>query len=307
MNIIIRSYTLNLNHLAVFHAVAETGSISHGAENLYISQPAVSKQLSDFEKSLGTRLFDRLPRGVRLTESGELLLTYSRHIFALETEAECALAELESLERGKLSIGASTTIGDYLLPGALAQFHARHPGVTLQMEIANTERIQRRLQEGSMDVGFTEGFVESEDLERDVFMEDELVAIASPKNPIAKLGPISLKRLCKEPFILREAGSGTRAVLERELQTRGASIESAAMSLGSTEAIKHAVADGIGVAIVSRLTTGYETASRRLQIIPIEGCIIRRPLHCLHLRGRHRGKAEKAFLQLLAEHISSIK
>src|SRR5580700_2167879 len=139
---------MNLNHLAIFHAVAETRGISLGAERLHISQPAVSKQIQELERSLGTKLFDRIPRGVRLTESGELLAGHARRLFALEAEAETALGELRGLERGRLAVGASLTIGVYLLPDVLAKFHQRYPGIELAVDIANTDEVQTRLLDG---------------------------------------------------------------------------------------------------------------------------------------------------------------
>src|SRR5689334_3520995 len=120
---------MNINHLAIFHAVAEEGSVSRGASRLHISQPAVSKQLRGLERSLGVALFHRLSKGVQLTEAGALLAGYARNLFTLEREAENALAELRSLERGRLTIGASTTIGNYLLPTVCAAFREAHPGI----------------------------------------------------------------------------------------------------------------------------------------------------------------------------------
>ncbi|MES2462682.1 MAG: LysR family transcriptional regulator, partial [Armatimonadota bacterium] len=164
---------MNLNHLNLFYAVAEEGSVSKGAERLHISQPAVSKQLAEFERALGTPLFDRLPKGVRLTEAGRLLHDAARRLFAVEAAAERELRELRGLERGRLAIGASTSIGAYLLPPALAAFHRAHPNVTIHMEVGNTETIQKGLEDGRIDLGFTEGFIHSDALSATVFHEDE--------------------------------------------------------------------------------------------------------------------------------------
>lgn len=294
---------MNLNHLTIFHAVAEERNITRGAERLFISQPAVSKQLAELERHLGTRLFDRLPQGVRLTEAGALLYAHSRRLFAIEAEAERALAELQGLQRGRLAIGASTTIGVYLLPEILARFHLKHPGIEIALEIANTEGIQRHLLEGTLDLGLTEGFVASEEMVIEVFMEDELVAITAPGHPILKEPSVTIKRLCEEPFVLREPGSGTRAVVERTLTEKGLNVHPI-MSLGSTEAIKRAVAGGAGVAIVSRLSILVEQEIGRLVVVPVSDLRIVRPLHRLSLRGKYETNASRAFQTSLRQELT---
>lgn len=289
---------MNLNHLAIFHAVAREGSVTLGAERLHISQPAVSKQLQELERSLGTPLFDRLPRGVRLTEAGELLEGYARRLFGLEAEAETALAELRGLSRGRLAVGASMTIGGYLLPDILARFHRKYPGIDVRLEIANTEEVQQRLIEGTLDVGLTEGFLEHPELEAAVFRSDAMVVIAPPGHPLLAESPVTAERLCQEPFLVREEGSGTRAVVERAFAERGLTL-CAVMSLGNIEAIKRAVSAGLGVAMVSALTVGLEQEAGKLSVVAVSDLCVRRPLHRLHLRGRHQGHAALAFIAAL--------
>lgn len=289
---------MNRNHLAIFHAVAEAGSFSRGADRLLVSQPAVSKQVGELEARLGVKLFDRLPKGIRLTEAGSVLAAYARRMLDLEEQAERAMAELRGLTRGRLAIGASTTIGAYLLPEILGQFRRMHPGVELHLEIGNTEDIQHQLIEGRLDLGLTEGLVEDERLEAEVFREDELVVIAPPGHPILAKRRVTAERLAREPLILREPGSGTRAVVERALAAKGISIRPV-MSMGSTEAIKRAVAAGVGLAIVSELTVKLETESGRLAIVPLSDLTLRRPLHLLRLRGRDEPAAVKEFLGMM--------
>jgi DNA-binding transcriptional LysR family regulator len=295
---------MNLNQLLIFHKVAEEGSISRAAESLFISQPAVSKQLAEFEQSFGARLCDRLPRGIRLTEAGRVLYDYSRQIFSLEKEAERALSDLEGLQRGHLSLGASTTIGVYLLPGIMTAFRNRYPGIELHLEIGNTERIQRLLLESAIDVGFTEGFVASPDLVSEVFLEDELVVIASPQNPLLSEAPVTLDRLRSEPFVIREKGSGMQAVIDRALHERNVEIQPA-MTLGSTEAIKRAVTMGAGIAIVSRLTLGLERQAGKLAVVPVRDFSWPRSLHRVQLRGRHESPAVRAFHERMARSLRS--
>jgi len=289
---------MNINHLAIFYAVYQEGSISIGAERLHISQPAVSKQLKELETSFKTALFDRGPKGVRPTEAGKLLSGYAHRIFALETEAETAMAELDGLTRGKLTIGASLTIGNYLLPIILSRFHMQYPGVVIDVEIANTVTVQNKLIEGTLDLGLTEGYVESADLEVEIFSEDELVPVAPPEHPIFESSPVSLERLCREDFVLRERGSGTREVMERAIAEQGYSLH-AVMSLGDIEAVKRAVAAGIGIGIISGHALSMELAAGILRRIDVEGFTVKRPLHFLTSRKRYRSKAVQALTPLI--------
>ena len=289
---------MNINHLAIFQAVAEEHSMSRGAERLCISQPAVSKQIKDLEAALGVRLFDRLPRGLRLTQAGEVLAGHARRLFAVEADAERAIAELKGMVQGRLTVGASLTIGDYLLPQILGTYRKKHPGIELYLEIANTQVIQQKLRENLLDVGLTEGFAEEADLDAEVFSEDELVAVVPPGHPLLQEGEVPAARFCAEPFLMREPGSGTREVVERALARCGIAVEPA-MSLGSTEAIKRSVAAGLGVAIVSRLALEAEFTLGLLCPVPLSDLTITRPLHLVRLHGRTAGAAVQAFLDLL--------
>jgi DNA-binding transcriptional LysR family regulator len=289
---------MNLNHLAVFHAVAQAGGMTLGAERLDISQPAVSKQVRELERALGVSLFDRIGRRVRLSQAGETLADYARRLFALAREAEEAMADVRAVRCGRLVIGASTTIGTYLLPGVVAEFWRRHPGVELRVEIENTEQVHRRLAGHELDLGLTEGFVEDEDLDAEVFHQDELVMIAAPGHRLAGQPRVALSAVREEPFILREPGSGTRAVEERALARLKLPVRGV-MALGSTEAIKRVVAEGMGLAIVSRLAVHAECAGGTLTVLPVAGLRIARPLHLVRRKGRRDGPALQAFCALL--------
>jgi DNA-binding transcriptional LysR family regulator len=289
---------LNFNHLAIFLAVAETGNLTRAGERLHISQPAVSKQLRELEKSLGMALFHRLSTGVRLTEGGEVLLDYARQIFALEVEIERALNELRDLERGHLTIGASTTIGVYLLPEICSVFRAHFPGIELNLEIANTQQIQNLLLNNKVDLGLTEGFIPSPDIQSEVLGEDEIIVIAAPGSALFQEKTLTLSRLLREPIISRESGSGTRAVVESALRDKGFS-SPPRLSLGSTEALKRAAMAGDGIAFVSRLTVETELESGALRQLFIEDFQIRRPLQRLRLAGKYEGRAVREFLRLL--------
>ena len=294
---------LNLNHLRIFQAVLDHGSITGAALALRISQPAVSRQLAEFEDALGTHLFDRLPRGVRPTAAGEALGERARRIFAEERAAEHELGELLGLRRGRLAVGASTTIGSYVVPQVLGDFVRLHPDIAIDLQIGNTRAIQNDLLEGRLDVGLTEGFADAEGLDTDVFLHDEMVLVAGPGGaggPLAGVESVAAARLETVPFIVREPGSGTREVIEAALAERGVAVRPS-MVLGSTEAIKNAVALGLGVAIVSRLTIALECETGRLREVTVSDLRIRRALHCMTLRGKRPSPATTEFLALLRE------
>ena len=291
---------MNLNHLTVFHAVAQTGSMTLGAERLDISQPAVSKQVRELERALGVHLLDRVGRRVRLSRAGEVLAAYARRLFALAHEAEEAMTDVRAAGRGRLAIGASTTIGTYLLPGVLAEFWRRHPRVELLVQIENTEQVHRRLAGHELDLGLTEGPVEEGDLDTEDFHQDELVMIAAPGHRLAGRPRVPLSAVREEPFVLREPGSGTRAVEERALARLKLPVR-AAMELGSTEAIKRVVAAGVGLAVVSRLAVAAERSAGTLAVLPVAALRIARPLHLVRRKGRRDGPALQVFCGVLRE------
>jgi DNA-binding transcriptional LysR family regulator len=289
---------MNLNHLAIFQAVAASNSVSGGARALNISQSAVSKQLAEFERSVGVGLFQRLPRGMRLTEAGRVLLGFANRLFAIETEAELALRDLRQLARGRIAIGASRTIGAYMLPRVLAAFRDRHPGVELALQVENTQAIEDKLVAGEIDIGFAEGIVRSDVLDYRVFAQDELVLIAAPHHPAVKLAPLSLPQLAKLPLLMHETGSGTRAVTERVLTAKKLDVRPA-MTLASTEAIKHTVATGVGLAILSALAVQTELRAKTLVVVPVKDLRIRRPLYRVQLKNMWPSPSLEAFLPFL--------
>ncbi len=292
-------YGMNRNHLALFHAVAQAGGISAGAAAVRVSQPAVSKQIAELESTLGVKLLERLPRGCRLTEAGEILADYAQRWRALEADAEQAMDEYRGLKRGRLNLGASLTIAGYLLPRVLAKFHRRYPEIELRVQTANTRQIQAALLDGTLEFGLTEGVHEAPELESEVFFEDELVAIAPAKHPFLKRDDVTAREFCREPLILREPGSGTRAAIEQALARKKLKLQPL-LSLGSPEAIKGAVLSDMGLAIVSRLIIEQELASGALGIVALKDLAIRRPLRRQRLRGRSESPAAAKFRELLS-------
>jgi DNA-binding transcriptional LysR family regulator len=289
---------VDLHKLRTFAVVAAEGNITRAARRLSTSQPAVSKQLSELEAALGTPLFHRLARGVRLTEAGQILQRHAARIFAAEDAAESELAELSGLTRGRLSVGASTTIGSYLIPHVFSAFHREHPHVKLELEIANTSVIQAMVLDDRIDLGFTEGFVPREQLVSEPMHFDEMVVIAAPGHPLSRGQAVHARALASFPFISRERGSGTRDVIEAALTGLGVELEPA-MSLGSTEAIKNVVAGSTGLAVVSRLAVERELSSGRLVAIEVRDLTVRRALHMVRLGGRRESPAVEAFIRML--------
>ncbi len=290
---------MNLNQLRVFHSVAQMGSISGAARLLRVSQPAVSKQLGELEAALGAPLFDRLPRGVRLTRVGRALEEHAARLFGAERAAELELATLTGTPGARLSVGASTTIGSYLVPAVFGQLRQMHPELALSLEIGNTQSIHELVAGDRVDVGLTEGLPSADDLRSEAFSADHIVAIAAPGSILLGSGPIGLERFLAEPMVVRERGSGTREVLESALAQRGHRL-SPVMELGSSEAVKNAVAQRLGVAFVSSLTVDLELRLGRLAQISLSDFSLRRNLHVVELRHRAPSPILATFKQLLA-------
>ena len=289
---------MNRNHLALFHAVAKAGSISRGALMAGVSQPAVSKQIAELEEALEVRLLDRMPRGCKLTEAGTILADHADRLFTIEKEAVRALQEYRGLKRGRLSIGASLTIGAYLLPRVIAEFHRLFPEIELDLKMGNSSEIKNLLMSGTIEIGMTEGLIESEGLDSSTFFEDDLVVIAPKGHPLLKRKNVTLNEIADEPFIFREAGSGIRAYVEKALGQQMSEIN-IVLSSSSPEAIKNFVASGMGIAIVPRMVTLLEVQNGLLGVVEMKDLTIKRPLLLHRVRDRNRSPSLIRFLDVL--------
>jgi len=292
---------INFNHLHIFHKVAEKRHYTRAAEALHISQPAVSKQVHELERTLGQPLFDKIGRTIRLTEAGKLLYDYACRIFTLAEETEAAMGALADLAGGRLAVGASTTIGIYMLPQILGRYKKRYPRIELCLDIGNAEEIQAKLLANRLDAALVEGFVTSPALFKQEWRQDELVLIAHTAYPLPASGDLSLRRLFErnDPFILREKGSGTREVMERALTLHGLGPIRPVMELGSTEAIKQAVTAGLGISFVSEHTIKLEAAAGLLKVLPLADFSVRRPLYLVYVKAKSLSRAAQAFLDML--------
>lgn len=284
--------------LATFHAIAEAGSITAGAASQHLSQPAASKRLADLERALGLSLFDRLPkRGVRLTAAGEVLFAHTGRLAALHAQAERSLRGLANLESGRLAIGASSTIGTYLLPTAIALFRSRRPGVEIELRIGNSDAMVALLRDARIDLAFTEDnrSAPGADIISELLWVDEMVVVCRTGHPLLQRAPLAPHELVRYPFVLRETGSGTRYVLESALEIHGVTIKPD-LVLGSNEAIKQAIAGCNHLAAMSRMAIIGELASARLAELPTAGLAMRRRLLLLRQSWHSDAPAAQAFL-----------
>lgn len=240
--------------LKVFCTVAETRSFSKTSEIIHLTQPAVSLQIQALEEMYETKLFDRSSSRVTLTPAGEALYKYAKEILALYAAAEKVIGEMTGLVKGSITIGAGSTIGNYLLPSVISDFRKTHPKIKVHLFVANMQRIIELLNAGNISIGLVEGDVKRQKIIVEKLLSDELLLIAPTHHPWAKRKEVSVSELIEEPFILREAGSGTRQTIEKFLARHGITPQGmkVSMVLGTTQAIKEAVENGLGVSIVSR-------------------------------------------------------
>jgi DNA-binding transcriptional LysR family regulator len=292
--------SLNLHHVRIFAAIVEHGGFTRAAQVLRLSQPAVSKSLNELERQLHVILLDRSGKSVALTEAGRTLYARAGELFGVERAAERELRELRGLKRGVLRVAASTTIATYLLPAYLGRFHTRHPNVRIRTTSANTRAVLRALLEFRVDVAMVEGPIEHSRVQVVPWREDELVVIAAPDHPAVSAEPIDVARLTDQQFLVREPGSGTRVVSEQALASHGIRL-TRTIRVGGTEAIKQAVAAGLGLGIVSRAAAADQLTLGRIVVVAVHGLEIRRTFAQIKLRDRPTTIAGRELESLLAE------
>jgi DNA-binding transcriptional LysR family regulator len=292
---------MTLRQLEVFLAIARARSYRQAAEALHTSQPALSQHVRELEGELGVRVFDRLSRGVALTEAGRLLEERAKRVFATLTDVREGLQELQGLQRGSLLVGASTTPGIYVLPAVIGEFRRRHPGIDLRLRIANSRVIEEAIRAHEVDLGVVggHGLAPGEEC-LEAGLVDELVLIVSPMHRWARRREVAPTDLADEPLLLREEGSATRRVTERALEQAGVRWR-ASMELDHTEAIKQAVMAGLGVAFVSVHAVRGEVSSRRLAALRLRGIRIQRHFHVIHSEARTLSAGAREFVAMLSE------
>ncbi len=288
----------------MFRAVADRLSFTHAADALHITQPAVTSHIKALEQELGVRLFVRTTSGVRLTASGERLQQYAFEVGQMAQQVLNDIGQLHGEERGRLSLGASTTIAQYLLPRLLSEFVQLHPRVELSVVSANTAKIVARILEGQSGLGIIEGPPGTGEVKTGKFVDDEIVVIVPEGHPFANPQgpPPQVADLAAEPLLMREPGSGTRHVVEEALHKRGILPRSlqVVMELDSTEAIKSGVEAGLGVGFVSRWALRAAQSSG-VRVIRVAGLTIRRSFQFVYPQGPEPEGAAGVFLRVARE------
>lgn len=275
-------------------------SFTKAADALFMTQPAVTFQIKQLEEYWNTRLFDRAQGGIALTPAGVVALEYAARILALSAELEARLKDMGGQVAGSLLIGGSMTIGEYLLPQLIGEFKGRFPAVVPTLFIGNSEAVQDRVAERSLDLGFIEGDSHLSSLLSEVCCEDELQVVCAPSHPMARTAFALPSSLTQHPYISREAGSGTRAVIDRYLQRAGVPPDSldVVVELGSPEALKGLVATGLGFAIMSRVIAAKELELGQLVQIPLRPPLLRN-FSVVYPKERFHSKLVASFLQFV--------
>jgi DNA-binding transcriptional LysR family regulator len=290
---------MNFTHLFAFYEVARAGGISAGAERLRVSQPAVTREIRELEDRVGLALFDRLPRGVALTEAGRALFDYAEKIFTLSDAAESQLKELAGLDAGHMRIVASGTVGVYLVPELIARFTGQHPRVSIDLNVTNTESVEAGLRKLKFTLGFVEGPFDTSILNACPIGQDEIAVIAAPDHPLRGTC-IAPQSLVDRAVIMREPGSGTRAIVEEAYAQQGLCIRPL-MSVSDTEAIKRLLLASHSLAYVSMLSVRDELLRGVLSAIEVDGMRIQRQLHLVWLKERSLSPSAQAFVELVCK------
>lgn len=294
---------ITLKQLEVFIAVAQSGNVTRASESLNITQSATSMSLSDFETQLGRKLFDRIGKRLQLNDSGRLLLPKALDAIARVSEIE-SIASSDAALIGQLRIGASLTIGNYMLPGMIGSFMQHHPGAQVTLDVANTRHVIQALEQFQIDVGFIEGFCHQPDIEVIPWCRDELVIFAAPSHPLASARNITADDLAAADWILREPGSGTREIFDNAILGRISRLN-LLMEFGHTEAIKRAVETGIGIGCASRRTLEDALAAGSVVVLPTPFLNLERELYLLIHRQKYRTQGLEAFLDHCRKAVTS--
>jgi len=286
----------------VFKEVAETSNITLAAKRLHMSQPSISIQIQNLENQYGVKFFERTNKGVTLTHAGKIFYQHICRVVQIMKEAGEKIADLSEDKRGLIHVGATLTIGEYVLPYILGYLYKVRPDIDFKAKIANTEIIAQDVLEKRIHIGLVEGPVPpNRELIVENFWQDELVVVVPYFHPWANRSSVTMAELLTERMITREVGSGTRKVMEIALEERGldSSQLNITMELGSTQAVKQVVAAGLGITIVSALTVSHECSEHILKSLKIQDCPVCRPLNILMHAQTFQTKDEHYFINFL--------
>ncbi len=284
---------LTLRQFRVFEAVARNLSFSRAAEELHLSQPAVSMQVRCIEKILGLPLTEQLGRKIFLTEAGREVLYASQNITARLDDLQANLAQLRGMESGTLNIAVTTTVSTVATP-ILAKFRGKHPKVSIHLAVSNRESVLGQLAANRIDLAIMGQVPEGLDLEATRFMDNPLVVIAPPGHALVRKKKVSIHDLAAEPFLLREYGSGTRSAMERFFAEQNMAIQTS-MEMSSNDAIKQAVQAELGLGILSLQTLEQELVLKRLAVLKVEGFPIMRHWYVVHRNDKRLSPLAQAF------------
>ncbi|ASN05793.1 LysR family transcriptional regulator [Virgibacillus necropolis] len=288
---------MNIGNLEMFCRVIEEGSISQAARIGYVSQPAVTSKIRQLEKHYGAELFDRTGGKLNLTESGSALYLFAKEIIDCFKRSEEAVKGIANLEATTLNIGASLTIGEYLLPGILGEFQKENRNVNFNLAIGNTPNIVAQLENRDIDIALVEGIVTHDDLNIEKFAEDELIMVIPSNHRWNDRSKINIEELPQEKMIWREKNAGIREIVENVLRENNV-LEKVKghMELGSTQSIKSAVEAGMGISILPRLSVTRELELGVLKHVTISDIHITRDLWVVKIASRFPKKSMNSFI-----------
>ena len=288
---------LTLRQFRVFEAVARNLSFSRAAEELHLSQPAVSMQVRGIETILGLPLTEQIGRKIYLTDAGREVLHASQAITARLDDLQHNLAQLMSVDSGSLKLAVTATV-NAVATGILVRFRGRYPGVAVHLDVSNRAEVLSLLANNRIDLAIMGQVPEGQDLAATRFIDNPLVVIAPPGHPLARKRRVTLEQVAAEPFLVRERGSGTRGAMERFFAERGLEIQSS-MEMSSNEAIRQAVQAGLGLGVLSLQTLELELALQRLAVLNVEGFPIMRHWYVVHRADKRLSPVAQAFKQFV--------
>lgn len=286
--------------LDLFATVVAVGSLSKAADVHGVSQPSASARIRHLERQLGVTLLQRSPTGSTPTPVGQLIAGWSAKLLEAAHELRRGVEALEARDAGRLRVSASFTIAELLLPRWLGQLMNRHPDASVELAVANSTEVLRAVREGTVDVGFIESPDDVDDLESVAVGHDELVAVVPPGHPWTHEGIVDPDTLARTPLVLREPASGTRQFLEQALKSAGLPPATAALELGSTAAVKNAVATSRLPGVLSRLAVAADADAGVLAVVPVTCLDLRRTLLGVVVRSRPCGPSVTSLLELAA-------
>jgi DNA-binding transcriptional LysR family regulator len=295
---------MNLNQLQIFCSVAKHLSFSHAADELFISQPAVSQQVKSLERHLNVKLFERLGHKLFLTEAGEAILANAQAILTARAEMEQSLALLRGSTRGRLALGANTTGGMYVAPDIIRAFHELHPEAEATLQIESTARICERVMQSMIDVAVVTGPLEDRRFVVRDLIADEVELIVSPSHPFAGRASVSQAEVAGEAFAVPEPGSRTRTLIEQAFAASGLRLR-VTMQLPGTEAVKKAVEANLGVGMVSKHSIQRELTLGVLRRVAIDGVTpLERPIQVLYRKGKQLSPLSRRFLDFAHDYVA---